>query len=313
MSLTASAPVISLAGFDDGAGPEADRVAAAIDRACTEVGFFGVIDHGIDEDLPAAALDAARRFFALPVDVKRRWAVAAPVGLQRGYGGLGGEAQAAAVGDETPPDLSETYSVGPAQRPSAAPWSLGDTWPDEAVPGFRAAFGAWRAAAGVLGHSVLRACARAVTGRAGAFDHMVTRPLGGLRANHYPRLDAAPVAGQWRGGAHTDYGTVTVLATDGTAGLEIEAEPGAWRPVEAPAGGFLINIGDLLALRTGGRWRSTWHRVRVPDGPPPHPARTSLAFFQFPNPECAIDGMGVPTAGEYLRMKVARIAAAGTA
>jgi isopenicillin N synthase-like dioxygenase len=313
MPMTALAPVVSLAGFDDGTGPEADRVAAAIDRACTDVGFFGVVDHGIAEELPAAALDVARRFFALPVDIKRRWVVATPPGVQRGYCGLGGEAQAAAVGDETPPDLSETYSVGPVRRPSAEPWSMDDTWPDEAVPEFRAAFGAWRAAADALGRSVLRACALAVTGRAGAFDHMVTRPLGGLRANHYPRLDAVPAAGQWRGGAHTDYGTLTVLATDGTAGLEIEAEPGAWRPVEAPAGGFLINIGDTLALQTRGRWRSTWHRVRVPDSAPPHPARTSLAFFQFPNPECAIDGLGVPTAGEYLRMKVASIAAAGTA
>lgn len=300
-------------GFGEGAGPAADRVAAAIDRACTDVGFFGVVDHGVAAALPAGALDVARRFFALPPEVKRRWIVATPPGLQRGYGGLGAEAQAAAVGDETPPDLSETYSVGPVDTPAAGPWDRGDTWPDEAVPGFRAAFTAWRAAADALGRSILRACALAITGEPGAFDHLVTRPLGGLRANHYPALAAPPAQDRWRGGAHTDYGTVTVLATDGTAGLEIEVAPGRWTPVEAPTGGFLVNIGDLLALQTGGRWRSTWHRVRVPGGAPPHPARTSLAFFQFPNPECAIDGMGVPTAGDYLRLKVARIAAAGTA
>jgi isopenicillin N synthase-like dioxygenase len=306
-----TAPVVSLAGFDGGAGPQAARVAAAIDRACIEVGFFGVVDHGVPPEVPAAALDVARRFFALPLDAKRRWAVATAPGLQRGYGGLGGEAQAAAVGEETPPDLSEIYSVGPVRTPADERWAVDDPWPEDDVPGFRAAFTAWRGAADSLGRSILRACALAVAGRAGAFDHLVTRPLGGLRANHYPALDAGPAAGQWRGGAHTDYGTVTVLATDGTAGLEIEVAPGEWVPVEAPAGGFLVNIGDLLALQTGGRWRSTWHRVRVPQGDPPHPARTSLAFFQFPNPECAIDGMGVPTAGDYLHMKVARIAAAG--
>ena len=305
------APSVSMAGFDDGTGPEADRVAADIDRACTEVGFFGVVDHGIDGDLAPAALDAARRLFARPLDVKQRWAVATPPGLQRGYVGLGGEAQAAAVGEETPPDLSETYSVGSVRPQPGGLWAIGDTWPDGDVPGFRDAWVAWRAAADALARSVLRACALAVTGQADAFDHMVTRPLGGLRANHYPALDGPPATGQWRGGAHTDYGTVTILATDGRAGLEIEVEPGEWRPTEAPTGGFLVNIGDLLALQTGGRWRSTWHRVRVPDGAPPHPARTSLAFFQFPNPECAIAGLEVPTAGDYLRLKVARIAAAG--
>lgn len=304
-----AAPVISLAGFEDGHGTPAVEIAEAIDRACTEVGFFGVVDHGIAAHLAAGAIDAARRFFALPIDVKQRWSLETPVGIQRGYGRFGGEAQAAAVGETTPPDLSEIFSVGPPRPPGEGNWGIEDIWPDDdVVIGFRAALEEWRAAADALGRTVLRACALAITGDPGEFDHLVTRPLGGLRANHYPSLTQRVPAGQWRGGAHTDYGTVTVLATDGRSGLEIETTDGVWRPVDAPPGGFLINIGDLLALHTGGRWRSTWHRVRVPDGDPPYPARTSLAYFQFPNADTAIEGMGVPTAGDYVRMKVGRIA-----
>lgn len=295
-------------------GPSAlDDLARAIDAACRATGFFGIIDHPLAAAQRQAALAVGERFFGLPTAVKDRYRVATEPGVQRGYAGLGAEAQAAAVGDATPPDLSETFSIAPLRTPLPADrWSAPDTWPDDVLADLRPILTAYRATMDALGRLLLRACSLALHDDAHAFDHLLTRPLGGLRINHYPALDGPPAPGQWRGGAHTDYGTLTVLATDGTAGLEIQVG-GQWTPVAAPADGFLVNVGDILAALSAGRWPSTWHRVAVPATGGPIPARTSIAFFQFPTADAVIHGLAGRDlrAGEYLEERVGRIIAAG--
>lgn len=310
-------PVISVAAALAGEPAALDELARAIDLACRSTGFFGIIGHPAAAAQRLTALAAGARFFALPGDVKDRFRVAAVPGVQRGYAGLGAEAQAAAAGDATPPDLSETFSIAPLRSSLPADrWCAADVWPDGVLDELRPALTAYRSTADELGRLLLQACALALHGDAVAFDPLLTRPLGGLRVNHYPALDRRPAPGQWRGGAHTDYGTLTVLATDGTAGLEIHVG-GEWTPVAAPADGFLVNVGDVLAALSGGRWPSTWHRVSVPntatDGPVP--ARTSIAFFQYPNADAVIAGLAGrdQRAGEYLEAQVGRIIAAGAA
>lgn len=51
--------------------------------------------------------------------------------------------------------------------------------------------------------------------------------------------------GVYGAGAHTDYGMLTVLATDGTPGLQIHAD-GKWSPVQPIPETFVINLGDML-------------------------------------------------------------------
>ena len=87
-----------------------------------------------------------------------------------------------------------------------------------------------------------------------------------LRANNYQRRDGAapPVDGQMRMGAHTDYGSITVLLADHVPGLQLRDDAGRWHDVLPPEDGFLVNIGDLLAEWTNDRWRSTMHRVVPP-------------------------------------------------
>jgi isopenicillin N synthase-like dioxygenase len=304
---------ISVAAALTGDAAALDILARAIDDACRATGFFGIVDHPPAAAQRKAALSAGERFFGLPAAVKDRYRVATEPGVQRGYAGLGAEAQAAAVGDATPPDLSETFSIAPLRAPEPADrWSVPDSWPDDVLADLRPALTAYRSTMDALGRVLLRACALALHDDALAFDHLLTRPLGGLRVNHYPALDDPPAPGQWRGGAHTDYGTLTVLATDGTAGLEIQVG-GEWMPVAAPTDGFLVNVGDILAALSGGRWPSTWHRVAVPATEGPTPQRTSLAFFQYPNADAVIQGLAGRDlrAGEYLEEQVGRIIAAG--
>lgn len=115
-----------------------------------------------------------------------------------------------------------------------------------------------------------------------------------LRLLHYPGSHAAS---RIRAGAHSDYGSLTLLfRLPGQPGLEILTPKGDWEVVPVqPAGTeddevppILVNIGDLLSYWTGGLLRSTVHRVvgysEGEEGTPEGPAgdRYSIAFFCHP-------------------------------
>ena len=91
--------------------------------------------------------------------------------------------------------------------------------------------------------------------------------------------------GQIRAGAHTDYGSLTILLPQaGSRGLEIIAPNGEWTPVPPVPGAFVINIGDLMARWTNDRWVSTVHRVVNPPAQEGgRDRRQSMAFFHQPN------------------------------
>ncbi len=81
-------------------------------------------------------------------------------------------------------------------------------------------------------------------------------------------------------GAHTDYGTITLLFSDGVTGLQLYDSQGHWRDVEVAAGDVLVNTGDLMSLWSNGLYPSTLHRVQPRLS---QPARYSLAFFVDPD------------------------------
>ncbi len=90
-----------------------------------------------------------------------------------------------------------------------------------------------------------------------------------------PPEDIGPV---WGVGEHTDYGVLTILAQDDAGGLQVRSRS---RWIEAPPipGSFVCNIGDMLDRMTGGRYRSTPHRVQNRA----RRDRLSLPFFFDPN------------------------------
>ena len=135
---TNAIPTIDLGTWRAG-GPEAVALATQIDTALQRAGFLLVTGHGVDAAWRADVRAAARRFFALPEEVKRRYA--ARIG-GRGWLAPGVEANALVEGAETPPDLKESIAVGP-DTPTGDPdvdavWFPPNVWPDE-VPELRAA------------------------------------------------------------------------------------------------------------------------------------------------------------------------------
>ena len=54
----------------------------------------------------------------------------------------------------------------------------------------------------------------------------------------------------------------------------------------------MCNIGDAMADWTGGRWRSTLHRVGNPPAGAAQLARISIVFFHQPNHDAVLGGLG---------------------
>lgn len=92
-----------------------------------------------------------------------------------------------------------------------------------------------------------------------------------------------------RAGAHTDYGSMTILVTDAVPGLEVHRD-GGWEPVEPVPGLLVVNVGDLLARWTNDRWRSTLHRVVPVEGADGDlRGRQSIAYFQQPDRDALVE------------------------
>ncbi|KAM3451386.1 hypothetical protein MY3296_005329 [Beauveria thailandica] len=120
-----------------------------------------------------------------------------------------------------------------------------------------------------------------------------------LRLLRYPPpATTAHTAADVRAGAHSDYGSITLLfRLGGQAGLEVQLRDGrTWAPVPVqppgterdPSPPILVNIGDLLSYWTDGLLRSTLHRVVfdgavVVEGESATDPRYSMAFFSSPS------------------------------
>jgi isopenicillin N synthase-like dioxygenase len=256
-----SIPVVDLAEARAAEGPVGE-LAAIVDRACRDTGFLAVTGHGIPPALRAAVLDAARTFFALPAEVKAEVAIERSP-HHRGYGGFGAEQLAPGV----PPDRKETFDIGPEEEAGAAggsPLAGPNQWPD--LPGFRDTLEDYRAQATDVARLLMRLVAAGLGLPDRTFDACLEHPRVNLRLLRYPAVDGPVAEGQLGAGAHTDYGCLTLLCSDGTPGLQVRTLDGTWVDVEVPDDALVVNLGDLLQRWTNDRYRSTPHRVVPPVG-----------------------------------------------
>jgi isopenicillin N synthase-like dioxygenase len=311
---TLEVPVIDLGGARHAAGRA--RVAAAIDEALHTVGFMAVTGHGVDPALQARMFAAMGEFFAQPVATK----LLATSPTSRGYARLGATAQSLAHEDDALADLAETFNAGPDPVPDteyhrrAAALFPANVWP-AAPADLRDVWVRYLAAMQDLTDRIMGLMAVALGLDERFFAPLIDRPTHSITVNHYPPLESEPEDGRFRAGAHTDYGTITLLATDGVPGLQLQDGAGEWCHVDPVAGAFHVNTGDMLSYWSGGHWKSTWHRVMPPPGGPPYPGRTSIAYFHSPIADTVVsplpglrggEDVAPVIAGEYLLAKINR-------
>jgi isopenicillin N synthase-like dioxygenase len=289
-------PIIDLASSGEGEADALARIGAEIGAACRDIGFFYVVNHGVDKELIGEAFAQSHRFFALPLAEKRRLAIEM-IGGNRGYSGLLHEALDPARG----PDMKEAFNVGLDLAPddpellAGQPFRSLNAWPD--LPGFRETLLAYYGACAALGARLHRAFASDLGLKADFFADKFDRPMATLRLLHYPApsLGADPDIGA---GAHTDYGNLTLLATDEVGGLEVRTRAGDWIAAPVVAGAFIVNIGDCLMRWTNDVYVSTPHRVVNRS----LKERYSIAFFFDPNPDARVEAIpGCIRRGEFAR------------
>jgi len=279
-------PVIDFTPFlmDDPVGQR--LVAKAIYQACHEVGFLYLIHHGIPQTQIDQAFDQSQQFFSLPTADKQAIAWSSEAS-NRGYIGLERER----LDEAQPGDLKEAFNVGrevAAETVDASVQALVvNQWP--------AGQGEFKTVISEFFETCAEAASRVFRAFAIALDmppdFIVNKHQSygyTLRLLHYPPLTQTPKPGQTRAGAHSDYGTLTLLFQDDVGGLEVQLANGDWIAAPSIPDAVLINTGDLTQRWSNDVFRSTKHRVALPIGDQVQRDRYSIAFFCQPDPEAEI-------------------------
>jgi isopenicillin N synthase-like dioxygenase len=282
--------------IDIGSGVRA--VAGEIGRACREVGFFYVVGHDVDENLQRRLEEHSRAFFDQDVERKLEIPMSRGGRAWRGYFPLGDELTSGR------PDLKEGLYFGaelPADHPAVraeTPMHGPNLFPAH-PPGLRDTVLEYLAAMTSLGHTMMSGIALSLGFPESYFaDRYTADPLILFRIFNYPRVPEPD--GGWGVGEHTDYGLLTLLKQDDIGGLQVKSRSG-WVDAPPVPGSFVCNIGDMLEAITGGRYRSTPHRVL------PSLKRDRLSWPFFFDPAFDVEVPPVGRYGDYLLAKVGAV------
>ncbi len=269
----ASLPTLDLRRFD-AQRDERTRFLRELRDAARTYGFFYLIGHGVEDRLIQSVLALSRRFFALPESEKLEIEMVNSPHF-RGYNRAGFEYTRGKQ------DWREQIDIG-AERPAlprdpAAPaWTRlqGPNQRPTALPELKPVLLDYQEKATALAVRVLQAFSAALEQPENVFEPIYEpAPNQLIKIIRYP--GRAPGESDQGVGAHKDSGFMAVLLQDRVAGLQVEGEDG-W--IEAPPvpGSFVINVGEILEIASGGYLRANVHRVV---SPPAGDDRLSVAFF----------------------------------
>ncbi|TKK38091.1 isopenicillin N synthase family dioxygenase [Pantoea agglomerans] len=271
---TAELPVIDFALLS-GNQQQQQQVLEKLSQAARDVGFFYLINHGIDRELLDEVQHVARKFFALPQADKSAVAMANSPHF-RGYNLAGVEIT------RSQPDYREQFDIG-AEREALPVTADSPTWQrmqgpnqwPEALPELQTVVTRWQQQMTAVALELLRAFTGALNLPRNAFDNLYgDYPNEHIKLIRYPgRTEGESRQGV---GAHKDSGFLTMLLQDDQPGLQVEVTPDNWIDASPLPGAFVVNIGELLELATNGYLRATVHRVV---SPPQSSERLSIAFF----------------------------------
>jgi len=292
-----SIPLIDIAPFLEGSAEGQAKVAAEIKKACEDIGFFLIKGHGVEQPTIDETYDAAAAFFRLPVEEKLK--IRQPEGnIPRGYTPFKGETLSASLGKAAPADLKEMIDMGPVDVPEGEYFHGKDAgfyfhenlWPEK-PEGFKDSMERYYRRMNRLANDLMAMFAHALNLPEDFFFDKLDKNISAVRVICYPEQSEAPEPGQLRSGAHTDYGTLTILMSDKSAGgLQAQHRDGYWVDVTIEPGTYVINIGDIMQIWTNDQWVSTMHRVVNPPAEVASAARRhSVVFFHQPNYDALIE------------------------
>ncbi len=270
-------PVVDLEHFIHGSPAVRKDFVAELGKAFHEVGFVGVVNHGVPAQLVEDFYASAKRFFGLNVDVKRNYEIAGLAG-QRGYTSFGKEhAKQSNVAD-----LKEFFQIG---QTVAADHPLKSQYPDNVAvaeePDFFRLGNELYQSFEKSGGALLEAIAIYLDLGADYFTNHIEKGNSILRAIHYPPIRQEPKSAI-RAEQHEDINLITLLVGASAGGLQLQNMDGEWLPIMPEEGEIVVNVGDMLQRLTNNYLKSTTHRVVNPPKELWHMPRLSIPFFLHP-------------------------------
>ena len=276
MTSTSHIPVVDFAGVRAGDPQALQRGRRAIREACTTIGFFYIVNHGVPQDVDRRRRASRATFFAFPVETKRRAAVNQ---RHRGFNALGD----ATMYQAKRPDYKEFFSIG-LELPEDDPDVLAgqalrgpNNWPDF-MPELRPALYGYYEAVAVCGADLLRAVAVSLGVDEHFFAPRYTKRMQRTQMVYYP---PQPPHRTTISSASRRIPTMAALRCCGRirwAACRCARSPTIRGSTRRRSGSFVVNVGDLLARWTNDRFRSTLHRVINASGR----ERYSIATFYDP-------------------------------
>ncbi|XP_012475869.1 2-oxoglutarate-Fe(II) type oxidoreductase hxnY isoform X4 [Gossypium raimondii] len=257
--------------------PDRFSIANLIRQGCVDHGFFYLVNHGVDEELISKVFEQSSNFFSLPIEEKMKLVRK----NHRGYTALYAEKLDTTLTTEG--DSKESFYIGPLADDL-------NQWPlEEDLPSWRSTMETYHQKLLSAVTKLLSLIALSLKLEEDFFEKVgaLIEPLAFIRLLHYPDLNSSSEE-IFGASAHSDYGMVTLLVTDGVPGLQIcrekSKQPQVWEDVPSMSGAFIVNIGDMMERWTNGLFRSTLHRVLQP-----RQDRYSVAFFTNPSKDCTVE------------------------
>jgi isopenicillin N synthase-like dioxygenase len=260
---TEEIPTIDISDYLAGDQSAIPRVAADLAHVTETIGFFYLTGHGVPPALIDSMFVEGRRFFALPLEEKRK----VPRVDNTGYVEMKDPEQNGnqyLVKKKAPP-LNESFIIN-RERSADDPDIVAkkifcsmNSWPRD-LPGFRETLLSYHSTIEALGRKFLPLWAASLDLPLDFFDRFFGIPHCNLRLAHYPPQHEVGT-GQYGSVPHTDNCLMTFLAQANVPGLAVQMPSGHWRAVELIPGTLVVNTGNLMLRWTNGRYRSTKHRV----------------------------------------------------
>lgn len=252
---------------------------AAVHEACTTVGFFHVVNHGVSQELQARVLDATRRFFELSLEDKEALSVAHS-NSYRGYQRVGVNITQTKLDGHEALDLVSESTRADRKRADGLTNYGKNQWPDHQLPALRPMLeDEYIPQMTNVGNRLLSAAALGLGLGEDFFRPYFTDAYWSMRLVHYPAANTHNY--DFGVGEHSDYGVFTMILCDHVQNtLQIRPKgQDDWVTVDPIDNGFVCNIGDMLARWTNNIYVSTPHRVLRPVDQ----SRLSVPFFFDPN------------------------------
>ncbi|KAK3024910.1 hypothetical protein RJ639_043225, partial [Escallonia herrerae] len=281
---------VSVLNCVDLSSPDIQNSVSLLKQACLDSGFFYVVNHGISKEFMDEVFAQSKRFFDLPIKEKMKLLRNEK---HRGYTPVLDEHLDPV--NQINGDYKEGYYIGvevPEDDPEAAkPFYGPNVWPSaDILPGWRQTMEKYHREALEVAKKVARIIALALDLEDDFFNRpeMLGKPIATLRLLHYEDRVSEPAKGIYGAGAHSDFGFITLLATDDVFGLQIckdkDAEPQMWEYIAPLKGAFIVNLADMLERWSNCIFRSTMHRV-LGNGQ----ERYSIAYFVEPSHDCLVE------------------------